>query len=454
MAQTSEEKKRSSAILTVLLLSAFLAAELFCIFQYQTYYAKQIVGLPGGTPVAIYIDSEENAIQAAAQYLAYSIEQKAGTEAEIVTGKGEENRGIHILCGPDLPAYSEKKTSLLFTSSVTAANVDEDNVYNIRLEENGLSILVPRPEDCFGVVWAIADRWLQDDCGLKGDSGLIINQAIIDRQLSGLQTEVTGKIRILTQNLRNRDDGEGLTITERSARLFQLINEYEPDLIGTQECTWEWLQILQDTLSDRYELFGCSREGPNTYKGEWNTILFRKDRFTLRQGNTFWLSNTPSESASKLNYDGSPRICTWVLLQDSDTGKEFLFGNTHLHHHNSDYYRALRARQAEVILWKLNGYGNTVPRYPEFLTGDFNGEPDEPFYSVMTEVYDDSRTTAIVNSSRISYSFHDYGQEENLLDYCFHSPGNTTILDYHILDDQYNGYVSDHYGILITAILN
>ena len=41
-----------------------------------------------------------------------------------------------------------------------------------------------------------------------------------------------------------------------------------------------------------------------------------------------------------------------------------------------------------------------------------------------------------------------------MIDFCFHSPHKITVLDYRILDDQYNGYVSDHYGIMVTAVVN
>ena len=446
-------KSRFSVILSVLFLSALLAAETVWVIQYCAYHAKQVIALPGGSPVTIYIDPDDPAVKAAAQYLAYAIEQKTGTEAEIAPVQDDEIRGICISYG-HLPERTGHRANSLFTSATYAANVDENRTYSIELGENSLHIQIANRKDCFGSVRAVADRWLQEDSGLKGDSGLTISRAMIDRQLSGLETEVTGKLRILTQNLRNNDDGEGLTVKERSARLFQLIEENQPDLIGTQECTWEWLQLLQNELSDRYELFGCSRLGTNTHSGEWNAVLYRKDRFTFRGGDTFWLSNTPSTEASKLNYNGSPRICTWVLLQDSETEKEFLFGTTHLHHHDSEFYRALRARQAEILLRKLHGYGDIIHKYPGFLTGDFNGEPNEPFYPVMTELFEDSRTTAIDDSSTITYSYHDYGQRKELLDYCFHSPNNTTILDYHILDDQYHGYISDHYGILVTAVLN
>ena len=97
---------------------------------------------------------------------------------------------------------------------------------------------------------------------------------------------------------------------------------------------------------------------------------------------------------------------------------------------------------------------NYLELYPGFLTGDFNGSPADFYYEQIIQYYDDSRNTAITNSSAVDYTYQNYGKSERLLDHCFHSPGNVTILDYRILDDLYGGYISDHFGILVTALLN
>ncbi len=404
-------------------------------YRTYTYHHKTGVLTPGSKKTAIYVEPDDTATSAAANYLSLAVKRKLGMELPVVTEKEEDFRYLSILCGAE---------------SASEAASDDAAVYSVAFDGNDVIIQVPVRSRCFGAVKAIADRWLQEDCGIH-NGVLYISQAIIGRQLSELPTAVSGTISILSQNLRNTDDEGSNSINERAPRFFQLVDEYQPDLIGTQECSLRWIQLLQGTLSDRYEIFGCSRNGPNSEDGDWNAILYRKDRFTLQNGETFWLSNTPSEAASKFNYSGSPRICTWALLQDSETGKKFLIGNTHLHHIGTD--QEVRARQAEILLWRLRN-DNMLTCYPGFLTGDFNGEPNEPFYSRITEEFEDSQISTINDSSFVNYTFHAYGNTKVLCDYCFHSPKNVTILDYRILDDQYGGYVSDHYGVLVCAILN
>ena len=465
--QGKEPKKQESTplwnppvlILYHLLLAIFIVGSIYWLVDRHEYRAEHVVAAPGGDPVQIYCAPDDNAAKAAANYLAYAMEETLGLETALITEQAGEFRGVSVLCGPEISAEPEQKATIVFAAAAMPANAAEDAlgsaVYRLQLGDDGVHILVPDRENCFGAVKAVTDRWLQTDCGVTGDGDLVISQAMIDRQLSNLPTEVSGQIRILTQNLRNQDDGEGKTVEERSKRFFQLVDDYKPDLIGTQEATWEWMQLLEEGLSDRYELFGCSRLGPNTQDGEWNTILYRKDRFTAIGSDNFWLSNTPSEAASKLNYEGAVRICTWALLQDTETGKTVLFSNTHLQNtiNKADVYREVRERQAEILLQKLRSNGNMLAQYPGFLTGDFNGQYSEPFYSVVTTVYEDAHTSAINDTSPVSYSFHNYGRAQQLYDYCFHSQKNVTILDYRILDDQYDGYISDHYGILVTAVI-
>lgn len=452
--------KSLALILLDLLLAVLVVRGTLWYVQRREYRAEHIVAAPKEEPVRIYYTPDDNAASAAANYLAYAMEQTLGLESELVNEPDDEFRGISILCGTEVPDEPEKKATIVFAAAAMseddAGDVLENAVYSLRLENDGVCILIPDRKNCFGAVKAITDRWLQTDCGVTGDGELVISQAMIDRYLLNLKTEVTGEIRILTQNLRNRDDGEGKTIEERSSRFFQLVEEYKPDLIGTQECIDVWLQKLQGALSDRYASFNCPCMGPDKGTSDSNAILYRKDRFTFLDGDTFWLSNTPSVVASKLNYNGVVRICTWVLLYDSETEKTILFSNTHLQNTIDDpeFYHEVRARQAEILLWKLCENENKLAKYPGFLTGDFNGSAKEPFYSLITEVYDDARISAVAEDSTVDFTWHNYGDRHSLIDYCFHSKGSISILDYRILDDWYDGYVSDHYGILVTAVVN
>jgi len=155
-------------------------------------------------------------------------------------------------------------------------------------------------------------------------------------------------ISVLSQNLRCCDDPDGNSVAERAPRFEKLMRQYAPDLVGTQETSPKWYEQLCATYADEYGLCGCSRDGKDALTGERGTILYRKDRFEMLDGGDFWLSNTPDEH-SRIEGSYCYRICTWAILRDRKTGREFCFANTHLDHKLEE----VRTAQAEMLLQHL-----------------------------------------------------------------------------------------------------
>ena len=427
------KKKTPVILLALLLLGGSVWLGTVCTYRHEAVFLRQ------AEPALFYIEPDLPETRAAANSFAYTLKQALGTESAIITEKSDSLPTLQIIIGEE------------------EADETERPEYSVKKEGGDIVIRVAERSSCLGAVMAVAEHWLQADCGLSTPGELRISQRMIDEQLSNLSTAIKGELRILTQNLYYTSAGEGHSVHERAERFFRLVEDYQPDLIGTQECTLRWKKLLQSGLGEHYEYLGIPREGLLADDEEWDdAILFRKDRFELQDYGYFWLSNTPDEPLSQLNYDDFCRSCTWAVLTDTKTGKTLLFTNTHLHHQDDEYYQQLRDRQAEILLRYLRRGENKLAKYPGFLTGDFNGTSDEAFYDTITDWYDDSGKTAITNSSNVNYSYHGFGTVvmQQPLDYCFHSPGNVTVLDYRILDDWYGGYISDHYGILVTAVLN
>jgi len=390
----------------------------------------------------ITLTADDNATVAAAEYLATKLYMKLDAELPLVYESEITTSGAipekEIIIGESLREFSAENEEI------------PQGEYRIALKGEKILILAGDPETLFKAVKAIADKWVSEDCGVAEKDCLIINKKIIN-DLSGLDITLNDTIKILSQNMRYTNDPDGNSIAERAQRFLKLLKQYQPDLIGTQETTKEWMTFFKENLSDTYEMIGCSRNGSKASDGEWNTILYRKDRFELIEGDTFWLSETPDEDASKLEESSIARICTWTALEDKISGKVFTFNNTHLHHVGED--AQVRADQTNILFNYLREEIGYFDLYPAFLTGDFNAERDEPAYAVATENMRDSKFTAFKDLSVVDYTFHDYGKAEKFLDYCFHSKGNTAIIDYKILNDMYDGYVSDHYGVLVTAVI-
>ncbi|MBR3862117.1 MAG: endonuclease/exonuclease/phosphatase family protein, partial [Clostridia bacterium] len=247
-------------------------------------------------------------------------------------------------------------------------------------------------------------------------------------------------ISVMSQNIRCVDDPNGNHVADRKVRFKQLMEEYQPDLLGTQETTAEWNAIFEEYFGEEYDMIGCSRDGEDATSGEWNTILYKKARFDLVDSGTFWLTATPH----KPSFTGEAlfrRICTWAILTDKLTGEDIFFANTHLDHSTDN----VRDKQANYLMENLAPY---MSEYPTFLTGDFNtGNKNAP-YKTITNKLNDAHKTAEVDVSTVDGTFHDYGSmSPTEIDFCFHN-AMTEAIAYRILSERYEGYVSDHYGLI------
>ena len=132
-------------------------------------------------------------------------------------------------------------------------------------------------------------------------------------------------------------------------------------------------------------------------------MFFRKDRFTLLDSGTFWLSETP-EVVGSLGWDGAcERIATWVVLRDRD-GRELFFIDTHLDHVG----QVARDEGVSLLMKRIETLSGGRP---VILTGDFNSEPGS---SVVAHVQKDGvlRDAKAIAAQRsgTDWSFSDFGQ--------------------------------------------
>ncbi len=141
----------------------------------------------------------------------------------------------------------------------------------------------------------------------------------------------------------------------------------KPDVLGLQEALHFQNAFILDHLPG-YAALGVAREDGRD-KGEFTTLIYRKDRLALVDSGTFWLSETPDQPGSK-SWDSSlPRIATWARFQDrAHHDREFVMLNTHFDHRGPQA-RLEAARLIRAFVTKKAG------DLPVIITGDFNAAP-------------------------------------------------------------------------------
>ena len=248
-------------------------------------------------------------------------------------------------------------------------------------------------------------------------------------------------IRVVSFNLRCT--GLGKTSVEyREPLMIAQLEECGADSMGFQEANLEWLLYLKEDLGD-YDYIGVPRTDGDVL-GEASPIFYLKDKYDAVESGTFWLSKTPDKIGSRNWGSAYPRVCTWVLLENKETGERYVHFNTHLDHISEK----ARAEQVKVLLNKINEY---IDKYPVVLTGDFNDEIGSEMYNEAVSVLTDCRTAAPVTSDKFTY--HNYGSAHDLIDFIFVN-SKVTPLVYHVIDNKINdAYLSDHFGLYVDLKL-
>lgn len=180
------------------------------------------------------------------------------------------------------------------------------------------------------------------------------------------------ELLVMTYNLRYASNQKPNAWPDRRPIVKALLDEYAPDVMGTQEGVYHQ---LRDIAADQpaYDWIGTGRDGGS--RGEFMAIFYRKERFEPLEFDHFWLSDTPEVIGSTTWGNTNRRMVTWVRFKDRQTGREFLFWNTHLDHQ----IQAAREKAAVLIRERL---ARAKAELPLFLVGDFNA------YATQNPAYD------------------------------------------------------------------
>ena len=171
-----------------------------------------------------------------------------------------------------------------------------------------------------------------------------------------------------------------------------------------------------------------------------NAVFWRKDKYTAVDKDTFWLSETP-DTQSKYDGAGCNRICTWVLLRETETGKLLLHTNTHLDNASSETANF----GARLIMQRMQALSEKYPQAQIVLTGDFNQNRGMAAYNAVAAELSDT-LSAFPDRADGTYQNRGETDRSEPIDFIFVFDDFNT-LNYEILDDIPEGYVSDHYGV-------
>ena len=126
-------------------------------------------------------------------------------------------------------------------------------------------------------------------------------------------------MKLVTFNIRCDFDQDGEnSFRFRKGLILKKLEEEKPDVICFQEVLPHVAVWLRENLKDYY-VVGCGRS--EELRDEQVSVAFRKEKLNLISMETFWLSPSPYEPASRYPAQSTcPRVCTEVLLEDLEEG--------------------------------------------------------------------------------------------------------------------------------------
>ena len=179
--------------------------------------------------------------------------------------------------------------------------------------------------------------------------------------------------------------------SKRIFRLTEMIEKWQPAIIGLQEPFGGQLLHWKSQLPKHYDHIGYQRGGtdrnlddPMCHLDFQVAILYNKEMFEVLDQDYFWLSKTPRTVGSK-NWDSaSPRalnIARLKFLQEQQSTHLIVF-NTHLD------VKSERARQeqAKMVRSTIQQWQMKYPSDAVILLGDFNSAPNQSAYEILTSI--------------------------------------------------------------------
>lgn len=257
-------------------------------------------------------------------------------------------------------------------------------------------------------------------------------------------------VRVISINLAYNNEN----MEARGELMMPLLLSYEPDSIGTQENGGytDWLEFFAEKLPNYGRVGLVSSGDPDTSQHQsGNHIFFNADKYNCLDWNTIWLSHTPNFISSYQH--GLLRTCTWIILENKDTGFRYVHMNAHLAFEN-DEFNLFQMKLLQKLMLSFYELG-----LPVFLTGDFNTSEGSGSYEYMVSADEIADSKYEAEKTMSGGTFRGWGDRDLSdgvpIDFCMITGQVMDVHEYEIIDTYVDGVaLSDHCGIFVHATVD
>lgn len=264
--------------------------------------------------------------------------------------------------------------------------------------------------------------------------------------IEGFTAKEEASIRVMSFNIRCAGIYSNDSWEDRIDIVTQTMLDSDADSIGIQEGTPEWMATLKSTVGEEYAYVGVGREdGVNA--GEYSAIFYLKDKYTVVDSGTFWLSETPD--VPSIGWDADTyRICTWAILENIETGEKYV----HLNSHFDTTYGTAKAESVNMIVEKAKEFADL----PVVFTADMNAEEGGKHYEQMVSSGVLRDTKYVAPNSMNYLTYHDTKPQmhgNDIIDYVMINSSFDALV-YRVVTKGIDGkYVSDHFPVYADIVI-
>jgi endonuclease/exonuclease/phosphatase family metal-dependent hydrolase len=208
-------------------------------------------------------------------------------------------------------------------------------------------------------------------------------------------TPSSDDLRVMSFNLRIPLLLDGLNYWSlRREQVVQTIRDFDPDIVGTQECVAEQADYLRAAMPG-YGFVGVGRDD-GMRRGEMCAVFYKAERFDVVDAGHFWLSPTPERPGSRGWGSLFPRMVTWVKLRPRTGEPDLCVFNTHFAH--SRFNGRARRESARLLRERIDSIAGPMP---VIVTGDFNTGPDTSPHAMLAS--SESSSPMLVDTFRVMH---------------------------------------------------
>ncbi|MBP5548421.1 MAG: endonuclease/exonuclease/phosphatase family protein [Bacteroidales bacterium] len=253
--------------------------------------------------------------------------------------------------------------------------------------------------------------------------------------------------KVISFNIRsnNYPHADGVNCwNNRKDAVIKMIRNEDPMVFGLQEALLDQLTFIDNNFIRKYRRIGVGRDN-GISRGEHLAIYYDYNKVDLVFQKTRWLSERPQQFS--IGWDAAcMRTVTIARFRIKETGKEFLYLNTHLDHVG----KVAREESIKLLLKLIDQYNSDG--IPVILGGDFNATIDDDIFNPLISANFVS-ARFIAKRRDYSYTYNGFGNgKPAIFDYIFVK--NIQVIRFKTLVKGYGvPYISDHYPIEIIFSL-